>query len=196
MEATRAHILFISFLVADSSLLGVSVTCKWTHWIDSNGYTEPDVGSFEPTSDPNESIETGSMLNPDTNVVTPYEELWRSLTASFTDKFPYAWILRSADKKTFLGRVGGDFIAMKGGDQDPVGQKGFCARRERWNPESGSWTLKYDAGDAQNLPSLPSMASKEAQAQDAFAWQESSKEGDTVKLFGQDYVVLALEKLE
>jgi hypothetical protein len=40
------------------------------------------------------------------------------------------------------------------------------------------------------------MASKETEAQDAWAWQESSKEGDTVKLFGQDWVVCALEKLE
>lgn len=164
------------------------VTYKWTHWIDSNGYTEPDVGSFTPTSVPTDSVETGSMLNPETNTVTPYEEVWRILPVSSPETFGYAWILRSGDGKTFLGRVGGDFLALKGGQEGPVGMKGFCARRETWDQGTASWRTLYEAGDQKNIGSL----SKIADCVDS-AWEKSSKVGDTVNAFGGEYVVCAIE---
>ena len=149
------------------------------------------MGSFHPKGPgSSDSVETGSMLNPETNVETPYEEVWRSLPASFTERFGVSWILRSKDQKTFLGRVGGCFLALKGGNEDPVGAKGFCARRETWDDKQGCWTLNYDAGDSENLSTLPSMR----KATD-FTWEERSKEGDVVEAFGQECVVCALENI-
>ncbi|OQV04009.1 hypothetical protein CLAIMM_08963 isoform 1 [Cladophialophora immunda] len=132
------------------------LTCKWTHWIDSRGYTDPDIGSFQPASESTDSIETGSMLHPETNTMTPYEEVWRTLSPSFTEHFPSAWILRSVDGRTFLGQLGGDFLALKGGSEGPAGMTGFCARREIWDDGKAEWTTKYEAGDEQNLQDLPS----------------------------------------
>ncbi|KAK5449606.1 hypothetical protein LTS15_008681 [Exophiala xenobiotica] len=167
------------------------LTYKWTHWIDSNGYTEPDIGSFKPTSVATDSVEMGSMLNPETNIVTPYEEVWRILPVSSPETFGYAWILRSEDGKTFLGRIGGDFLALKGGQEGPVGQEGFCARRESWDQETSSWRTLYEAGELKNIGSL----SKIADCPD-FAWEKSSKVGDTVDAFGGKYVVCAIETAE
>ncbi|KIW32408.1 uncharacterized protein PV07_03957 [Cladophialophora immunda] len=172
------------------------LTCKWTHWIDSRGYTEPDIGSFQPASESTDSIETGSMLHPETNTMTPYEEVWRTLSPSFTEHFPSAWILRSVDGRTFLGQLGGDFLALKGGSEGPAGMTGFCARREIWDDGKAEWTTKYEAGDEQNLQDLPRRAKglqnrTEKQAQ----WEESCKEGDVVETFGAKYIVCAIEKL-
>ncbi len=172
------------------------MTCKWTHWIDSRGYTEPDIGSFQPTSKSTDSIETGSMLDPETNVITPYEELWRTLSASFTERFRFAWIIRSVDGRTFLGRVGGDFLALKGGNEGPVGMAGFCARRETWDDGKADWVTKYDAGDEQNLRDLPRMAKDSGDgAAKEVKWEESCKEGDVVDAFGAKYIVCAIERV-
>jgi len=166
------------------------LTCKWTHWIDSNGYTEPDIGSFQPTSESTDSIETGSMLNPETNAITPYEEVWRTLAASFPDKFHFAWILRSIDDKTFLGRVGGDFIALKGGNEGPSWSTGFAARRESWDDGKADWITKYEAGDEQNLRQVPRMATGKD-----MGWEQGCKKGDVVEVFGAKYIVCAIEEL-
>jgi hypothetical protein len=173
------------------------------------------VGSFHPVdpsssatpgTDPaTDTVETGSMLNPETNIDTPYEEVWRALHASSTDRFPWAWIVRSEDtsKRTFLAQVGGDFLALKGGKEGPVGEVGFCARRETWDSAKGRWTVKLEAGERDNLPSLPGMVAWEAKGgadgekntSKTPAWVQSAKEGDVVDLFGDKYVVCALEQL-
>lgn len=177
-------------------LIQTLVTCKWTHWIDSRGYTEPDIGSFEPAAKSTDSVETGSMLHPDTNTMTPYEEVWRTLSASFTDKFSFAWVLRSEDGLTFLGRLGGDFIALKGGNEGPGGMTGFCARREFWDDGKAAWVTKYDAGDAQNLPGLPRIADIPPVGSGAeINWEKGGKAGDSVDAFGGKYIVCAIEKL-
>ncbi|OAL30881.1 hypothetical protein AYO20_08574 [Fonsecaea nubica] len=166
------------------------LTCKWTHWIDSRGYTEPDVGSFKPASQSTDSIETGSMLHPETNIMTPYEEVWRTLPATFTYRFPSAWILRSVDGKTFLGQLGGDFLALKGGNEGPAGMTGFCARREAWDDTKGAWITKYETGDEQNLQYLPRLAQEtQNRAGKEMEWVEGSKEGDTVDIFGAQYIM-------
>ncbi|KIW11204.1 hypothetical protein PV08_10504 [Exophiala spinifera] len=167
------------------------LTCQWTHWIDSRGYTEPDVGSFKPGSEDTDSVETGSMVNPETNQLTPYEEVWRTLSASSTEIFAYAWILRSTDGRTFLGRVGGDFLGLKGGEEGPVGMEGFCARREKWDQGRDSWTTQYEAGDLTRIDGLP----KVAESGGKFGWEQSCKIGDTVDAFGGKYLVCAIEKL-
>jgi hypothetical protein len=136
------------------------------------------------------------MLNPETNVVTPYEEVWRALPASFADQFGYAWILRSKDKRTFLAQVGGDFLALKGGDEGPVGAKGFCARRENWDSAKGCWAVYLEAGESKNLPSLPSLAAMKEKddVTKQPAWVQTGKEGDEVEFLGDSYVLCALEK--
>ncbi|ETI22621.1 hypothetical protein G647_06697 [Cladophialophora carrionii CBS 160.54] len=183
------------------------LTCKWTHWIDSRGYTEPDIGSFHPVdpsvanADPaTDTVETGSMLNPETNVETPYEEVWRALRASHSDRFPWAWIVRSMDKRTFLAQVGGDFLALRGGPDGPVGEAGFCARRETWDGEQKRWTVVLEAGESNNLPALPGLVGWEAKGRGEGsgkepAWTQSAMEGDVVELFGEKYVLCALERV-
>lgn len=172
------------------------VTCKWTHWIDSRGYTEPDIGSFQPGSESTDSLETGSMLHPETNTMTPYEEVWRTLSVSFTKRFRYAWILRSEDGRTFLGQIGGDFLGLRGGNEGPSGMTGFSARRETWDNAKSDWITKYEAGDEQNLRDLPRSArGLQDRAAEEIDWEEGYKEGDVVDVFGARYIVCAIEKL-
>lgn len=175
------------------------VTCQWTHWIDSRGYTEPDIGSFQPVESAggSDSVETGSMINPETGVDTPYEEVWRSLPASSTDLFGVAWILHSADKRTFLGQVGGDFLALKGGSEGPVGEKGFCARRESWDSTKECWTTKRQGGNLTNIEGLPSMAAFNGKGEKTKqpSWMQTGKTGDSVEFCGEQYVICALETL-
>ncbi|KAJ9604224.1 hypothetical protein H2200_011058 [Cladophialophora chaetospira] len=162
-------------------------------------YTEPDIGSFQPvdSSSGSDSLESGSMINPETNVETPYEEVWRSLPATSTDRFGSAWILHSMDKKTFLGQVGGDFLALKGGSEDAVGEKGFCARRENWDEVKECWTIKREAGDSDNLRSLPSMLAfnEEGDKVQEPLWMQEGKAGDTVEFFGEQYILCALQSV-
>ncbi|EPS41786.1 hypothetical protein H072_4273 [Dactylellina haptotyla CBS 200.50] len=59
--------------------------CSWTHLVSSVPFAKDenpaDEGVMQPhpdfPNDPEVALETGSMLNPDTGVVTEYEEVWR-----------------------------------------------------------------------------------------------------------------------
>lgn len=150
--------------------------CSFTHIIDSRGQTEPDEGTFQSIST-TDSLETGIMPNPDNdNKPTSYEELWRELSIPFPEKFPGGWILRSEDSKTFIGRVGGEFLALSESRQC------FNARRECWNDETQSWTVKYLIGETAS-DDLPSLIGSDGSLGNEW------KTGDEVKLFGKTWVV-------
>lgn len=81
-------------------------------------------------------------------------------------------------------------MGLKGGEEGPVGAKGFCARREKWDQGRACWNTEHEAGNMTRIDSLPKMA----QGKD-FEWEPSCKIGDTVDAFGGKYVVCAIEKL-
>ncbi|KAJ4555893.1 hypothetical protein HRR77_001808 [Exophiala dermatitidis] len=170
------------------------LTFKWTHWIDSRGSTEPDIGCFQPGSLATDSIETGSMVNPETGLLTPYEETWRSLVPVGRENFPKAWILRSEDGKTFLGKIGGNFIGLQGGE-GPGSSLGFCATRESWDKTRNSWATLYQTGEWSSLESLPCMSSYFHGVKGRLEWEGTCKDGDTAEAFGKTYIVCAIEGL-
>jgi Protein HRI1 len=54
---------------------------KWIHWVDSrtaNPEEVVDEGVVEDTG-PNETVERGKMINPETDIVQDYEEIWWEL---------------------------------------------------------------------------------------------------------------------
>lgn len=58
-----------------------------------------------------DDLETGSMPCANrANAVTEYEEVWRKLSPRPGPKL--AWILQSVEGKTFLGRIGGGYMAL------------------------------------------------------------------------------------
>ena len=122
---------------------------KFTHEIDSRGYTAPDEGIF--TKLPNgDDLETGEMPRPEKDdVVTPYEEIWHEFPAP--PEASVSWILRgdsSEDGTTFLGRLEDAYMAFK---KTPQGA--FTALREERDTKTDEWKVKYLIG-SEKLPSM------------------------------------------
>jgi hypothetical protein len=155
--------------------------CRWIKTIDSLGPSEPDEGTFTPL--PNgDDLETGSMPCAEKeNAVTDYEEVWRKLVPRSGPK--RGWILQSVEGKTFLGRVGGGYLALS----DEQGHK-FGARSEEWSPEKG-WRVKYAIGDVEGVPSFAGAGSE-------LLGEAAWKIGETVVAFGKDFVVRAFEDID
>ncbi|EFX05964.1 hypothetical protein CMQ_4033 [Grosmannia clavigera kw1407] len=163
--------------------------CRWHHIIDSRHIFDPDEGEFENLSN-GDSLETGSMSCPEKGgVVTPYEEVWRSIQP--TAGLERGWILQREEDDgsktiTFLGRVGSVFFAMK--QQPPSGHL-TVRREELQTAEAGSdkapqWVTKYHSGNA----TLPSLANAGLlNFPDELTW----KVGDEVTIQGQLYTVRA-----
>jgi hypothetical protein len=86
------------------------------------------------------------------------------------------------DGKTFLGRVGGSYLALSEG-------KGgvFNARREEWDEQDG-WRIIYAIG---NVEGLPRLASSGNQIKNEASWSI----GEKVVVLGNDYVVRGFEEL-
>ncbi|KAF2673058.1 hypothetical protein BT63DRAFT_466630 [Microthyrium microscopicum] len=176
----------------EEKILNISeshVTYQWTHDIDSQGYTEPDIGSL-PVDPVGDFLETGTAPHPETGIVTKFEEAWRALSIPFSTEFPYAWILQSEDGRTFIGKAGGIFQAMRSGTKGPGGMYGFCARREVWKGVEMKWIIKQETGHNSALGELKTLARN--LGQEEFAWEGSSTEGELVNVFGDLYIVRAL----
>ncbi len=167
---------------------------RWIKTLDSLGLTdEPDEGDF--TTLPNgDSLETGAMPCPEKGMaVTQYEEVWRVLTPQPGPGPGRAWILEDSGEgqtKTFLGRIGGLYIAMRG----KVGQmwkKGeFGARSQEWDTEGRRWRDRYGLGEVAGIPSLAELGTG------LFDGEESWKEGEEVSVLEQKYVVRAFRTLD
>ena len=113
------------------------------------------------------------------DVVTVFEEVWRKVALLPGPK--RAWIVQSVDGKTFIGRIGGAYIALseKGGE--------FVARREEWDEQEG-WRINYAIGNVEGLPSPASIG-------DQFNGESSWKIGEKVVIVGSDYIVRGFEDL-
>lgn len=110
--------------------------------------------------------------------------------------------------KTFLGRIGGVFVALRqglecirapaasttsttSGSVGWVPQRGgpVSARREEWDAASSSWREKYVLGpDGWDMPSLVTGLEGEGRG----CWRVP---GEKVVVKGEDYVVRAFEEL-
>jgi hypothetical protein len=124
------------------------------------------------------------MPNPDKRgQVTEYEEIWRDVKPRPGGK--KAWIMESVDEgtKCFLGKIGGGFLAVS------EGKKGYGARSEEWNADEKKWTIKYEIGDVEGVPSF--VRTTEAD----FDGESSWKVGEKVEVQERKFVVLALETL-
>jgi len=93
-----------------------------------------------------------------------------------------AWIIQSVDGKTFLGRVGGSYLALS---EEKRGV--FKARREEWDEQDG-WKIIYAIGSAEGLPRLASIGN---QIKDEASWSI----GERVVVLGSDYIVRGFEGL-
>jgi len=157
------------------------VKCRWIKTIDSLGPSDPDEGEF--TKLPNgDDLETGEMPCAEKgDVVTKYEEVWRQLKPLPGPK--HAWIIQSVDGKTFLGRIGGGFMALS---QKVVGK--FSARSEEWNEQEG-WKTKYAIGEVGGVSSFASIGSGEIEG------ESSWKIGEKVEVQGGEYIVRSFEVL-
>jgi len=151
--------------------------------LDSRAPSAPDIGTFVrlPNGD---DLETGSMANPDNGgKVTDYEEIWRDVKPKPGGK--KAWIIESVDEgtKAFLGKIGGGLLAVT------QGKKGYGARSEEWDAEGKKWTVKYEVGDVDGVPSFVGSSKAEFDREDG--WNV----GEKVEVKGREFVVLALEDL-
>lgn len=100
-----------------------------------------------------------------------------------------AWILESVgeEEKTFLGKIGGDFMAVSrlGGEEEV-----FVARWERWSERAVCWERRHGVDVYVDMPSL-------VQERDLFAGEGNWTEGEAgVFVHGREYVVRALQDVE
>ena len=122
--------------------------------------------------------------------ITDYEEVWRVLPP--IPGPARSWILESVDgdreeggRKTFLGRIGGGYMALS----DEKGTR-FAARSEEWDREGKSWRIKYEIGDVGDVPSLAGVG------KEGFEGEEGWVEGGRAVVLGKEYLVRAVEALE
>ncbi len=85
---------------------------------------------------------------------------------------------------TFLGRMGGEFMALRHIDGGL-----FSARREVWDESEGEWIVKYAIGDG-GMPSISRFGSEELEGESRW------KAGDVVHVLGEQYHVRGFEMLE
>lgn len=114
--------------------------------------------------------------------VSSYEEVWREHTVPASGTT--SWILQSSDNKTFLGKIGGYYLAL--GERE-VG--GFSVLREDLGAENGRWRAKYKVGSPETLPSI---RSNHHLLENEGGW----KIGDVVETDNGTFTVLATEAVE
>ncbi|KAF8176292.1 hypothetical protein BJ912DRAFT_930747 [Pholiota molesta] len=151
---------------------------QFEHHIDSrtlDPLSVTDIGT-NTVLDSGDTLETGEMVNPDTGLMTPYEEIWHE--HPLRDPCPAlflcnasgsAWQAQVGDRQLAMGREGeGRFWAWQGvrnaaGGWDVLSSTGlsagswlFCRERESvwvgWGDESGvEWGCLEDFGVGMNL---------------------------------------------
>ncbi|KAK8124674.1 uncharacterized protein PG998_000433 [Apiospora kogelbergensis] len=122
------------------------------HWVDSrheDAEAVVDEGDMVPSQNPGETVESGSMVNPDTGVLQPYEECW-------------------LDGEPGPGEASGGWGVLRVGKEVAVG---------RWEMVAGapSWTAVAEIGGMAGtgfptgLATTPAVGEK-VQAQDGRQW--------------------------
>jgi len=110
--------------------------CKWHRLVDSrtsDGGTDEGV-VFPHPSDPTKTMERGSMYNPVTDRVEPYEEVWLDTVP------PPATPIAFLEKED-----GSSFIAIVGELRLGVG------RRHAWRAESGRAIYEIEKGEGMHI---------------------------------------------
>ncbi|KAH6987152.1 hypothetical protein EDB80DRAFT_731432 [Ilyonectria destructans] len=155
-------------------------TCRWTHIIDSLGFTDPDEASF--TKLPNgDELEVGETKCPHKNdAMTAYEEVWRDVTAHEKPEEP-SWILRSSEGNTFIGRVGIIYQA------NSLDANGFSARREDFVKDAGEWDISFAAGNAVSIPRVADVLKE-------LSLKPKWSIGEKVTVSGHEFSVIAIEE--
>lgn len=168
----------------------------FTHTIDShNNFNISDPCPFIPLPG-GDDLETGVMPRPDKPgaPVTKYEEVWRYHPVRDIPESRRAWILESIDEelkgsKTFLGRIGGTYLALQQ-EQDHPEVKGGPVSARREELSGTQWDEKYVLGPSGN--GLPSMRiGIDGKIQDSWRFP-----GQKVCVGGRQYIVRAFENLE
>jgi len=169
---------------------------RWIKTLDSLGLTEQaDEGDFM-TLPNGDSLETGAMPCPEKGMaVTEYEEVWRVLAPKSGpgEGKGSAWILESSDsegQKTFLGRIGGSYMAMRGNTGEAWKAGEFGARSEEWDVKERRWRDKYVIGYIAGVPSPAELGTG------LFDGEDGWKNDDKVVVLDQEYIVRAFETLE
>lgn len=118
----------------------------WEHLIDSRGSTgDGDAGSFS-TLPNGDVLETGSMHNPKTDKIEPFEEVWRRHPRQ--PGLPHCVLERvEGDTKAYLGRIGPRALGLA--------QDGKTWRAFRDELTGNEWKRLYEfAPDPSVLPRL------------------------------------------
>ncbi|KAI9745923.1 MAG: hypothetical protein M1818_000604 [Claussenomyces sp. TS43310] len=152
--------------------------CRWTRVIDSLGEYGFDEGIF--TKLPNgDDLETGEMASPDHGgAVTKYEEVWRTGPLASIKKGGCVLQSVADGGKTFLGLVGGYYLALRERDDQP-----FAAAREDWNKTKEAWEKTYRSGAVDDIPSAAALEETVFQA----------KVGQVITLDGLEFTVRAIQ---
>ena len=132
--------------------------------------------------------------------VAKYEEVWRYHPVRNNPEPSRAWILESVNEepgrsKTFLGRIGGVYLALHqeqfhAGSRSSAGARGgpVSARREEWT--GTQWEKKYVLGPSGKV--LPSMRI----GVDGIMQKSWNSVGQKVSVEGRQYIVRAFEDLK
>ncbi|KAF8511009.1 hypothetical protein BU17DRAFT_54971 [Hysterangium stoloniferum] len=115
------------------------------HHIDSrtlDARSVVDEGTNTPLPD-GTTLERGAMLNPDTGIVTPYEEVWEDAHVD-PERDAAVVFLRNKAGTVWRARVGDWELAMGRRGRD---DEAFWAWQGKFNVKKGMWEMLYKTGN-------------------------------------------------
>ena len=145
---------------------------RFIHIVDSRVPEDPlsvkDEGLFKKLEN-GDDLETGTMLNPRTGSMMPYEEIWRDLPVQGKSLV----LLKSMGDidKAFIGRIG---VWFQG-----IGTENGVVNAARRKYEGGEWRTVFSIGTDQSLPLIFE--------------QHGWKKGDEIEIAGRWWKVLDCE---
>jgi len=119
-----------------------SNSTKFVHWIDSGTLSPRDVddrGTNTALPD-GTTLEAGSMVNPLTGRLSPYEEIWKDKESD------EGLFIRNTRMTKWQARVGAHQLAL---GRDDKGR--FWAWQAEWDSGKVEWKLKYSTESADNF---------------------------------------------
>lgn len=150
------------------------------HWVDSrheDAEAVVDEGDMVPSQNPGETVESGSMVNPDTGVLQPYEECWLDGEPG-PGEASGGWVMQHHDEAGEAGAAGGRGVVVRIGERvQGVLRVGKEVAVGRWEMVAGapSWTAVAEIGGMAGtgfptgLATTPAVGEK-VQAQDGRQW--------------------------
>ncbi|KAM0324879.1 hypothetical protein ACHAQA_007845 [Verticillium albo-atrum] len=123
----------------------------WRHWIDSRTTATEDLadeGDMAPM-DAERTLETGRMVNPDTGIDTPYEEVWRDPSVSGVEGRKAKCYVLVWDE----GPAARGMVIKLGRWCQGIIRDGDDVRAERWEWRAGpGWRRSKRVGDGTGMP--------------------------------------------